>query len=106
VKRVTRSWTLAEIGLYRSVLEQNGIACLVKNEQLAGALGEVPFLECSPELWVLDDRDLPKAERLIEELTEPTTGSAWRCRHCGKDNDPEFGACWSCGQPDSNESDA
>ena len=106
MKRVTRAWSLAEIGHFRNVLEQSGVECYIKNEQLAGALGDVPFLECQPELWVLNDADLPRAERLIAELKRPAVGKAWRCRHCGEDNEAEFGACWSCGQPDSGETDA
>lgn len=106
MKRVVRAWTLAEIGLYRTVLEQNGIDCMIKNEQLAGALGDVPFLECSPELWVLNDADLAQAERLVEELKQPVVGSAWRCPHCGEDNEAEFAVCWKCSRPDRDQAGA
>jgi hypothetical protein len=104
MKRVTKSWTLAEIGYFREVLESNGIPCLIKNEQLTGALGEVPFLECLPELWVLRDSDLHAANRLIAELEKPVVGgSRWRCRYCNEDNEAEFGVCWNCGRPDGDD---
>jgi hypothetical protein len=94
---------LAEIGCLRDLLEQSGIACTVKNEQLAGALGEIPPLECLPELWVLDDRALPQALEIVAEATRPAPpGKAWRCRNCGEHNDGEFAACWRCGHADES----
>jgi len=103
MKRVHTSESLAEVGHFRNVLEQNGIRCVIRNEQLSGALGEVPFLECLPELWVLRDSDEPAAERLLAELRRPgPTGERWRCRSCGEDNDAQFAACWNCGRADGD----
>lgn len=100
MKRIATAESLAEIGHLRNVLEQNGIGCTVKNEQLSGALGEVPFLECLPELWVLRDSDAGRAERLIAELRqEAATGDNWRCPQCKEENEAQFAACWNCGRP-------
>lgn len=98
MKRVVTSESLAEIGHYRNVLEQAGISCMIKNEQLSGALGEVPFLECLPELWVLNDGDLGRAKRLLDDLKQDTSpGQAWRCPECDETNEAQFGVCWNCG---------
>jgi len=106
MKRVATSEMLAEVGHYRNVLEQNGIACVVKNERLSGALGEVPFLECLPELWVLRDGDEARAARLLAELRAPAApGLPWLCPHCGEDNAAEFAACWSCSRIEAGEPD-
>jgi hypothetical protein len=100
MKRVTSSELLAEIGHYRNVLEQNGIRCMIKNEQLSGALGEVPVFECLPELWVLNDDDLDRAEKLIRELRfDGPKGTPWVCPNCSEENDAQFAACWNCGKP-------
>jgi len=102
MKRVAVADSLAEIGHYRDVLEQEGIVCIVRNQHLSGALGEVPFLETWPELCVMRDEDEPRAKRLIAELKTPADNALpWRCRHCDADNDGEFAACWSCGRPDT-----
>lgn len=88
MKRVKSSESLAEIGHYKNVLEQNGIRCLIKNEQLSGALGEVPFLECLPELWILNETELKRAEGLIAELDRDVTGAkGWRCAKCNEENE-------------------
>ena len=36
----------AQAGLLKELLEKEGVACLIKNEQLFAALGEITFLEC------------------------------------------------------------
>lgn len=100
MKRLLQSEFLAEISHFKNVLEQNGIQCIIKNEQLSSALGEVPFLECLPELWVLRDADLERAERVLSELRrDAPAGISWRCPHCKEENEPQFAACWHCGKP-------
>jgi hypothetical protein len=101
MKRVFSSESLAEVGHFKNVLEHHGIACVIKNEQLSGALGEIPFLECLPELWVLDDEQLSRAQRLIEQQREPIAAPAWRCPECGEQNEGQFAACWRCGTADA-----
>lgn len=98
MKRVYASDVLAEVKHYQNLLDEAGIDCVLRNEQLAGALGEVPFLECQPELWVPDDAQA-RAEALIAEQRAlvPGDAEAWRCARCGELNEPQFGACWRCG---------
>lgn len=100
VKLAYRSDSLGEVHHLKNLLEQEGIACIVKNELLRGGLGEIPFLECMPELWVLDDQQLPRALELIEQQREPSTRSPWRCPRCGEVNEGQFALCWNCGTPD------
>jgi hypothetical protein len=92
---------LAEIGHLRNVLEQAGIHCIIKNEQLSGALGEIPFLDCLPELWLFDETRLDEARSIIEELRSvaPSVGN-WHCPQCGEANEGQFASCWQCGQRD------
>jgi hypothetical protein len=105
VKRVASHESLAYLGHLKNVLEQSGIACLLRNEQLSGALGEIPFLECLPELWVLYDDELDAAQTLLDELrpSSAPAAPAWRCRDCGESNEGQFAACWSCGRVDDGE---
>jgi hypothetical protein len=101
MKRVYTADSLADVGHVKNLLEQSGIPCLIRNEQLSGALGEVPFLECLPELWVLDDDDAAEALCRVAELGSADAGGPpWRCRHCGEENEAQFAACWRCGRPD------
>jgi hypothetical protein len=100
MKRVLTGDSLVEIGHFKNLLEQQGIACLIKNEQLSGALGEIPFIDCWPELWVLVDAQAEEAQRLIAEHRETArVASPWRCKRCGETIEGQFAVCWQCGAP-------
>ena len=104
MKRLASHESLAFLGHLRNLLEQSGIACVIKNEQLSGGLGEIPFLECLPELWVLRDEQLTAAQTLLAEIRDSATRlPEWRCPACGELNEGQFAACWSCGRPDERE---
>jgi hypothetical protein len=45
----------AQAALIQEILVNEGIHCLLRNDQLSSALGEIPFIECYPELWVVDN---------------------------------------------------
>lgn len=104
MKRVFRHDSVAEVGLLRGLLEHAGIRCITKNEALSGALGEIPFLECQPELWVVDDTDRVRAEAIIAAHYERAPVHAdWACRRCGETNEGQFNACWRCGTADRED---
>lgn len=100
MKRVYSSALLADVKHFKNVLEHAGIDAEIRNERLSGGLGDIPFLECEPELWVSDD-DAERARAVIAADREPNPDGAppWRCAHCGEMNEPQFGACWNCSNP-------
>jgi len=103
MKRVWSGSSLHDTAHLQNLLEQAGIGCYIRNRELGSALGELPFLDCSPELWVLRDEQASRAAAVIREAMGPDgrqPDRPWRCRHCGEENDRQFAACWSCGQGD------
>lgn len=88
------------VGLLKSHLEFENIAIITKNDLSSGAAGELAPLDLWPELWVVNDKDIPAAqaitERFIDDLASPSEDASWRCTHCGEDNDPSFEFCWHC----------
>lgn len=89
-----------EAGLLKNLLEQEGIACVLRNEELFAGLGEIPFVEMFPELWVVDDEVYPRARLLLDHWLESQDkdAEAWTCPGCGEHLEGQFGACWSCGR--------
>ena len=85
-------------GQIQSVLEDHGIRCLLKNQSLAGAIGELPPLECWPELWIIDDEDFDRARELFDAFFTPMARSEpdWQCT-CGETIEGQFLSCWNCG---------
>ena len=76
------------------------IECLIKNEFLSGALGDLPPNECWPEVWVVEDHQFDKARALLDAYRaseqDAASGVPWRCQ-CGEVHDSQFSACWKCG---------
>jgi hypothetical protein len=88
-----------QAGLLKELLEKEGVACLIRNEQLSSAMGEIPLVECFPELWVIDDEVYPRAKMIIEGwLRDEDRTEAWVCPACGEVLEGQFGACWKCGR--------
>lgn len=93
-------WEAPLAGLFKHLLGTEGVDCVIKNELLQGAVGELPFADCSPELWLLDDETYPRAKRLLDGwLTPPeNTGEQWFCPGCGEEVEAHFEVCWKCGR--------
>ncbi|MBI3372279.1 MAG: DUF2007 domain-containing protein [Betaproteobacteria bacterium] len=102
MKRVFSSLNLAEVHHARNLLEAEGIRAFVRNEFLSGAMGEVPFDQCQPELWIAADQDSARAERVLREglLWGRAKGSIWQCA-CGEIIEAQFTQCWRCGSEKS-----
>ena len=98
MKRVFSSHDPMLAGYFRAVLEEHGIGCIIKNEYLLGGAGELPPIECWPEVWVVEDGDEIRARAIVEEARQagPPGDEGWRCSGCGEWIDPEFGTCWRC----------
>jgi len=97
MKLLARADNLLQASIWSGGLRAAGIACEVRNTTLAGAMGEIPFLECAPQLWIEHDADEPRAQAVLEELRRPPSGPAWVCPGCGESIEPQFGECWNCG---------
>ena len=100
MKKVTCADSLVTISHYRNLLESEGIEAFIRNEHLGGILGEMPFQEVWPELWVRNDLDLDRAKQLIDAtITQESPTEPWRCANCGVGNEGQFAVCWQCQTP-------
>jgi len=93
-----------EVELVKSVLEKEGIACSMQNQNLSLGLGEIPHQECWAELWLHNESDLSAAQQVFRDLTaKPDQLRAWRCAKCGEEVPAEFGTCWNCSSARDDE---
>jgi hypothetical protein len=86
----------AELGLLKNMLEEAGIRCALKNQQLSQTLPIEPF---NVELWVINDDEFPRARELTKAWLNPppsATGT-WTCAKCGQRLNEQFDSCWKCG---------
>jgi hypothetical protein len=96
MKRVYRAATLLQVAHARNVLITAGIRCEMRNQYLAGALGDLPMLETWPQLYV-DDADERFALSVLARASTATAGAPWTCERCGEELEPQFTCCWRCG---------
>jgi hypothetical protein len=96
LKRVFRAASLIQVAHARNVLLTAGIESELRNQYLAGALGDLPMLETWPQLYV-DDADEQAALRALARAAAAPIGTPWICEHCGETLEPQFTNCWRCG---------
>ena len=97
MKKVYSTADIIMAGHVQSLLEADNIPCIVKNQSLAGGIGELPINECWPEIWVLNDEDSSEAEQIIQATLSPSEQAPWHCQ-CGEDIEGQFSVCWNCGR--------
>lgn len=87
----------------RSELETAGIPYLMKNEYVAGAVGELPWQDVQQQVWLLDESWSQQAGKLVHTLQADDRNSGektdWQCQQCGEANEGEFAICWQCQAP-------
>ncbi len=90
-----------QLALAKALLESNGIPCTTRNEHMLAASGGVPYSECYPELWVLDDAHFYSAGRILRDwqASLATDAGAWQCPRCEESCESQFSLCWNCGTP-------
>jgi hypothetical protein len=96
VKRVFRAASLLQVAHARNVLTAAGIESELRNQYLAGALGDLPMLETWPQLLVEDMLEAA-ALRALDEAARAPLGAPWTCGECGEQLEPQFTTCWRCG---------
>ena len=91
----------AQLGLLKDLVEKAFIPCMTRNDYLSAATGGIPFTECYPELWILNDEDYPKAKEVLDRWLTPQNErpDSWVCRSCGENIEGQFMSCSKCGTP-------
>jgi len=98
VKKVTTAESLITISHYKNVLESEGIEAFIRNEHLGSIVGDMPFQEVWPQLWVKNDLDYDRAKQLLDaaNIVDESPTASWKCKQCGSENEGQFAACWNC----------
>ncbi|HWG70772.1 MAG TPA: DUF2007 domain-containing protein [Steroidobacteraceae bacterium] len=96
MKRVFRAPLLIQVAHARNVLMAAGIPSELRNQYLAGALGDLPMLETWPQLYV-EDADEQIALHALAQAAKAPAGASWTCETCGETLEPQFTSCWRCG---------
>jgi hypothetical protein len=85
-----------EVGYYKSMLDEAGISCFIRNESAnsIGLVGAMFF----PALCVIEDADYDESLRILKSRQVPQASDAadWTCPSCSEKNPGNFELCWKC----------
>lgn len=96
--RVYQAANLQDAHIVLGLLAQARIEARVFNEHAQGGLGDIPFGETYPGVWIADERDQDIARKIIAAYqSKAETGAAVRCPACGEESPGNFAVCWNCG---------
>jgi hypothetical protein len=99
MKRIYSAKDPLMIGHLNNVLATFGIKCVTRKLDLISAAGELPPIECWPELWVIDDDKANRARSILKKTLAPLASvkKPWSCAGCGEKIEGQFSECWNCG---------
>ncbi|CAN5393468.1 DUF2007 domain-containing protein [soil metagenome] len=98
MKRLTSAPNLAIATLWADQMCAAGVKTTVQREYANGAVGHLPPDQTLPELWIEDELQMARAERLLHELQHPVH-RLWACQACHEMVEGPFEQCWNCGAP-------
>lgn len=96
--KVYENFNFSQVGQAASLLNAEGIETFIRNEFASSVMGEVPFIEVCPQLFILDAAEEVRAKKLLLPFENQPAQPDWQCANCGSEVDGPFGQCWSCGQ--------
>jgi len=96
--KVFENFDFSRVGQMQSLLESHDIKTFIKNQYGSSVMGEVPFVEVVPELYVLAEKDVARAQQLLQlDLPVEEPDEDWVCPECGVDIEGTLDRCWKCG---------
>jgi hypothetical protein len=96
--RVYEAANLQDAHILLGLLTQARIPARILNAHAQGGLGDIPFGETYPGVWIEDERDLPRARQLVADYqSQPVAAGTQTCVACGEESPANFHTCWNCG---------
>ena len=84
MKKLTSSESLITINHYKNLLASEGIPSEIRNEHLGSILGEMPFVETWPEIWVTKSSTQFTRRHRGAPAQGCRAGSGWQNGHPGR----------------------
>ncbi len=94
---------LQDAHILLGLLHAEGIDARIFNANAQGGVGEIPFTNAYPEVWIVHESDAARARSIFAAFERPeSSAQSNRCAACGEDNPPGFEICWNCQRPTSS----
>jgi hypothetical protein len=96
MQRLAHAPNIAIAQLWADMLNGEGIETTVQRYFISSIAGDMPPDQCLPELWVMQDAQLPLAKQVLHQLQHLPQRS-WVCAGCSEAVEGGFMQCWNCG---------
>lgn len=102
MKKLMQAPNLVLATLWADQLCAAGVEASVQRAFASGIIGHIPPDQSLPEVWLEDEAQQERAERLLAEWRN-TPHRTWACPACHEIVDGPFELCWNCGtaRPDA-----
>ena len=97
MKRLYQAGDLPEAYLIADMLRHDGLDVRILNEHARGGMGDLPFTETYPEVWIISEVDWDRAQNVLDRFRSAQYTSAVFCSECREENPGTFELCWKCG---------
>ncbi len=97
MKKLYSAANLPDAHIVLNLLANEGIEARIFNQNAQGGLGEIPFNEAYPEVWLNNPKDSVRAQKILFEYQRaPVEMGPASCASCGEENPGNFQICWNC----------
>lgn len=102
MRRIYAAGNIQDAYLLQGLLTEAGIETKILNEFAQGGVGEIPFTQAYPEIWLTNENDGPDyikaAQEIIAQFEQrPSHIDTCVCKNCHEENPETFETCWACG---------
>ncbi|MEM0895692.1 MAG: DUF2007 domain-containing protein [Verrucomicrobiota bacterium] len=100
MKEVYSHYDFARVGYYKSILEEAGIQCFVRNQNADMGIMGGALTDTIPALCVMDPDQYRIARQILSSHEFPSEEEvripSWNCE-CGEEVPEGYDSCWKCG---------
>ena len=102
MKEVYSNPDYTRVGFGESMLKEAGIACFIRNANIALPIVGFSAEQTLPTLCITADEEWDRAQEILSPLLQDgkpqeEAASEWICPFCGEAVPGEFQSCWKCG---------
>jgi hypothetical protein len=96
MRRLAQAPNIAIAQLWCDMLRDEGFETTMQRYFISSIAGDVPPDQCSPELWLTDERQYDRALLALRQI-QYMPQRRWVCAGCRELVEGGFTQCWNCG---------
>lgn len=97
MKKLFSAQNITDAYLVQSLLAEANIKTHILNEYAQGGIGELPFTQAYPEIWIIEPSQYERAQDIVKAYEQRDRDiKTIVCPNCSEPNPDTFEVCWRC----------